>query len=269
MVTLWQILVQYIDRLTFGVALAMGLTPPRLVTSGFYRVHCWMLMGLQTVAALALFSNWASFHEGPGGAAWLFGLSIALTIASYVAAVFWLYEARRLGVAALLVIAAISLLAALLATSWVAQVGSDRLGWPHVFLRMLDLITGGMLVGLTLTAMLLGHWYLNAPGMQLAPLRWLVAGLLAAVAVRMVVGATGLALSVAEAGPPRGVFWSFIAVRWIFGLVGVAVLGVMTWWSLRVPNTQSATGILYAAFVLVSIGELTSLILSVDRLYPL
>jgi len=43
----------------------------------------------------------------------------------------------------------------------------------------------------------------------------------------------------------------------------------MTWYTLKVPNTQSATGILYAGVILAFLGELTSLLLSVDYLYPL
>jgi len=39
--------------------------------------------------------------------------------------------------------------------------------------------------------------------------------------------------------------------------------------TLRVPNTQSATGILYAATVVVLVGELTAQLLSENVLYPL
>jgi len=49
-----QILVEFLFRLTFGVAVAMGVTPSRQVTSGFYRIHLWVLMGLQTLAVLAI-----------------------------------------------------------------------------------------------------------------------------------------------------------------------------------------------------------------------
>ena len=42
---------------TFGVALAMAITPSKHVSSGFYRVHLWVLMGLNTFAALAVFSQ--------------------------------------------------------------------------------------------------------------------------------------------------------------------------------------------------------------------
>ena len=57
--TVWQLLIQFVFRLTFGIALAMGVTPSRYVTSGFYRVHLWVLMGLNTLAALAVYSQYS------------------------------------------------------------------------------------------------------------------------------------------------------------------------------------------------------------------
>jgi len=49
------LLTEFLFRLTFGVASAMAITSPRDVTSGFFRIHLWVLLGIQTLAALALF----------------------------------------------------------------------------------------------------------------------------------------------------------------------------------------------------------------------
>ncbi len=46
------ILAQFLFRLSFGLALAMAITPARHVTSGFYRVHLLVVMGLSTLAAM-------------------------------------------------------------------------------------------------------------------------------------------------------------------------------------------------------------------------
>jgi hypothetical protein len=43
----------------------------------------------------------------------------------------------------------------------------------------------------------------------------------------------------------------------------------MTWLTLKIPNTQSATGILYAAVILAFIGELTAQLMSDAASYPL
>jgi hypothetical protein len=116
--------------------------------------------------------------------------------------------------------------------------------------------------------MLLGHWYLNTPTMQLAPLRRLIVLLAAAAVLRGVQSAAGLSLELAEAGTPDNLRLSLIVLRWLAGLVGVFVLAVLTWQTLKIPNTQSATGILYVAVIVVFLGELTSQRLSVEGFYP-
>ena len=56
---LWHLLIQFVFRVTFGVALFMGITPARFVTSGFYRVHLWVLMGISSIPVVGLpHSNW-------------------------------------------------------------------------------------------------------------------------------------------------------------------------------------------------------------------
>jgi hypothetical protein len=56
----------------------------------------------------------------------------------------------------------------------------------------------------------------------------------------------------------------FLAVRFGVGLVGPAVATWMTWQTVRIRSTQSATGILYIAMTLVLFGELTAMVLSHD-----
>jgi hypothetical protein len=62
--------------------------------------------------------------------------------------------------------------------------------------------------------------------------------------------------------------WLFLILRWSFGLLGVMVLIWLTWETLAVPNTQSATGILYVAVMGVFVGETMSLLLSAESLFP-
>lgn len=256
---LWQILVQFIFRLTFGIALAMAITPARLVTSGFYRVHLWVLMGLNTFAALILYSSGEFFEE------WslVFAETIVMVLASYAGAVLWLYEAKTVGKFVLFGIALLAVAAAILATPWDASV--TGLG---LVLGVLDLLSGGLLLGVTMAAMFLGHWYLNTPGMELVPLKRLVLLMAAAVVARTLLCGIGVGLQ-ANYVPEMSVsFWIFVVFRWLAGLLGVLMLAKLAWETLKVPNTQSATGILYAGVVLTFIGELSSQLLSVDTLYP-
>ncbi len=113
------------------------------------------------------------------------------------------------------------------------------------------------------SAMVLGHWYLVDKAMSLAPLRRLTALFAASVAAR------GASLSALVAARPEvrgslgGSAEAFLAgpglalaMAAAFGLVLPAVLAAGVWGTLRVPNAQSATGILYAAVVSAIIGDL-------------
>ena len=61
----------------------------------------------------------------------------------------------------------------------------------------------------------------------------------------------------------------FVVLRWSFGLCGVLALLWMAWRTLKIPNTQSATGILYVAVIGVFVGELTAALLSAESAFPL
>jgi hypothetical protein len=260
-----QILVEFLFRLTFGVAAAMGLTSARQVTGGFFRVHLWVLLGLQTLAALALYA--AQPRSGFETALFRnqFWLAVAAAVLSYVGAVVWMYDLPRLGKAIIASIAACTLATITLPVT--VRVPAE-LAW-----QLAGRITGGWLLGLVTTAMLLGHWYLNTPTMKLAPLQRLIVLLGVAVVLRMAVCGAGFVLEWGmhpDAPLPSFRRWLlFVALRWLAGLLGVGLLACLTWQTLKIPNTQSATGILYAAVVLACIGELMSQILSAAAHYPI
>ena len=50
-------------------------------------------------------------------------------------------------------------------------------------------------------------------------------------------------------------------LRWLAGLIGLPILLLMSRMTLEIPNTQSATGILYVACLAVILGELTAQLL--------
>ncbi|MBP90602.1 MAG: hypothetical protein CMJ64_28485 [Planctomycetaceae bacterium] len=261
---LWQLLIQFVFRLTFGVALAMGVTPAKHVTSGFYRVHLWVLLGLNTFGALVVYSQREAFADTLMNWPLVLGLAIDLVVITYVGSVVWLYEKVQLGSAVIQGVAALALMAAIFATPW-----ANTREPVAVALAILDLVSSGVLLGVTLAAMLLGHWYLNTPTMELLPLRRLVMSMTVAILVRTLVSGAGLALQLGNDQSIDAAFWIFVTFRWLSGLLGTLTVALMTWYTLKVPNTQSATGILYAGVILAFLGELTSMLLSVDTLYPL
>ncbi len=252
------ILSQFLLRAAFGLALAMFLTSPRQVTSGYFRNHLYVLLGMSVLALLAA----AAIPEQM--VAWIAGSAAGL---SYAGAVAWLYENPRAGRALLGLVAMAALGGAWIAApqlrEWISSHGELS---ASTALRIADAPTAGLLIGATLAAMFLGHWYLNTPTMELAPLRKLVLLVLGAVVARAAVCGAGLTLQAISGPSPQ---WTFVALRWLSGLIGLFVLGIMTWQTLKIPNTQSATGILYVAVIGVFLGELTSQLLSVATAFPL
>jgi hypothetical protein len=270
---IWQTLVEFLCRLTFGVAAAMALIPSQWVTSGFFRVHLWVLMGIQTFAALALWSLRGTTAGGEDLVYWQVGSAVVAAVVSYFGAVIWMYELNRAGKVALVIVATASFFTCL--TPWLLNdAGASNQPLPMTTaMKSLELASGGLLAGLVTTAMLLGHWYLNTPTMKLEPLRRLLVYLAVAIAVRMILSglgtvAEGQRLSATSAGVPTA-WMLFVSLRWFAGLLLPLLLTYLTWQTLKIPNTQSATGILYAGVILVFIGELAAQMLSVQTPYPL
>jgi hypothetical protein len=263
----------------------MAITSPRVVSSGFFRNHLYVTLGLTSFAALVTYSS----------APKAFWFAIAAAVASYVGSALWLYEKWEAGEAALLLVLFLSFLASHRVTASIISANDhafdryinpapaditvtevDRLlasvrclAYTSAALTQISIVSSGLLLGLTTAAMLLGHWYLNAPGMQIAPLRRLLAAMGAAVALQAIVSATGLGFELSYANEISRHFLIFLLLRWSFGILGVTALLWMAWSTLKIPNTQSATGILYVAVIGVFVGEMTALLLSAESAYPL
>lgn len=291
------VLVQFVVRLATGLAFAMCCLSPREVDSGFFRVHMWVMLGLFTLASLAGVSSPAvnSLNENasasnalggptadtsnadpnranrssrsvatPQGTTFRTTLLITAAAVSYLGGVFWLYERQKGGRLAAWVI-----LLCGLAASTLLFPQSVRGDSVSLALRAVDSISAAGILGGSVTAMLLGHWYLNSPGMKLAPLFLLIRFLLLAVLVRAIVVGWGT-WKWSYINPTLD--WQdivFLGLRWIAGLAGVAITGWLARQTLLIPNTQSATGILYVSVILAFLGELTSQLLSVGLPIPL
>ena len=112
--------------------------------------------------------------------------------------------------------------------------------------------------GLTLMDMLLGHAYLTASKMTIAPFRRLNTVLATVLIARVILAILATAMLTREIWMREGLF---ILTRWLVGLVVPAVFVYMAHDCIKRRSTQSATGILYVAGVLIFIGELIALYL--------
>ena len=240
------LLVDFLCRFGWGLAIALVCTPAALVPAGFFRVNMLVVLGLATFAALLC-------GQAVPAAWWL---PAAAAVTAWLASIAWFAERSRPGL--VLCAATAALLA--VATGLVQRAAGG--GWPAVGTALVS----GLVSGLTVHAMLLGHWYLNAPGMRVDVLRRMIDVALLAWGVQLVLA---LAATLLEGGwPPAGVTggsttWALLWLRWLAGLAGLPVLLWLSRKTLDIPNTQSATGILYVACLAAILGELTAQLLTV------
>ncbi len=239
-------------RLATGMLACLLVLPARLINPRFYRTHYLTALGL-AVVALAWYSQNPPAHLSlPLYLA--LGCGVALTFAgSFVWALENAPGARTIGVLSVLTL---SMALVLLSVDSSILDRSSILGLVGAF-------TSALVLGLALTAMLMGHSYLVAPSMSLVPLLRLIALLAVALVVRAAVEGyrfwswTGTH-SLDNLGNDT-LLW--LPVRWGIGLLLPLGLAWMAWQTTRMRSTQSATGILYVVVIFVFLGELTSLLL--------
>ncbi len=147
------------------------------------------------------------------------------------------------------------------ATATLTQLLAQPQAWV-VFSATLS--STGLLGGLLMT-MLLGHAYLTAGGeMTQAPFQRLVLTLAGLLGLR-IVGATlfGLWPFWALETPALNLMWTTVMVtaRYAVGLIVPGIFLFMTYDCVKRRANQSATGILYVATVLITLGEGVSLAL--------
>jgi len=126
-------------------------------------------------------------------------------------------------------------------------------------------VSSALMLGSVLGTMITGHWYLVNRKLTLRPLQistWVFIGLalLRTIWVFTIVFILANSSQTALAATAKGLldFSAFGILFWAragFGLAAPLVFGWMIWSSVKVKNTQSATGILYATIVLVLVGE--------------
>ncbi len=134
-------------------------------------------------------------------------------------------------------------------------------------LALVSEIATSLLIGGATAGMLLGHWYLTAPTMSIAPLGRVNACFGSAAVLRLVVSLAGLVLVWPRLAGGTPVLW--LVLRWTAGIGGPLVLALMVWRILRYRNTQAATGVLFVGVIVTFIGELSATLVSRELHVPL
>ena len=244
---------QFALELALGVLIAMAFVPNAPVGPFFYRI-----MG--TAALVPILLALALPMLGQGHSAGRPQLVVtALAVLAYpvfsgpVRGRGWA-AAQGLGVVAVAVALALQVRTNL-------GPGADWGAWS---LASFSAVATGCVTGSVGLAMVLGHWYLTVPTLQVRHLRRLnrvcVASMLAclcAIALSCVVFADDFAASERSLFGMWGLF--YLSTRVAVGLLVPLLFAWMTAQSLDAKNTRSATGILYASTVLVMIGAAASI----------
>ncbi|MBW3538668.1 MAG: hypothetical protein KY476_00210 [Planctomycetes bacterium] len=259
-------LARFALRLLCGMSLVWCLLPRRQISSGFFRIQMLVALGLAVLAAMAAGAG-AAGAAASGSWSVVRGLCGGLAGVAFIGSVLWTLERRRGGTAAAVAIACLAT-ATLVLAGLPGAGGGPRSAAPMAALHAAAELTAAGLLGAAVTGMLLGHWYLTAPGMPLEPLQranWLLA---AATGLRIVCVAAAIVI-----GPPAatwsGTIWLWMVLRLVAGLLGPLVAAVMVRRILKYRNTQAATGVLFVAVILTFIGEMTGMLLQRELGVPL
>ena len=242
------LLADFSIRLSFGMIMALALTSWREVPLRFFRIQNQIILGVLVLGALD--------QTRSSGSTLNLWLVIASALLAYVATISWGLGLPVFGITAenlgLLLTAAWLIIA-----SWSGDTGAS-------VLNSLARIASGLLLGATLTAMLLGHYYLIAPSMTIEPLKrslnLISVGLIArALFDGFAVLASSRGLISSGPGTPDSNL-TFLVMRWGIGFVGTALSVYLARRTVIIKSTQSATGILYITSIFVLFGELTSIV---------
>ena len=170
------------------------------------------------------------------------------------------------------------------AAAGVAALVAQALSWsavemgPAAGLTAASFLSSAALLGSSCTAMILGHWYLVLPSMDVALLQSMVKLHIGSTVLRIAVVAAVVGAALATWESPSGAGFDryvlsvegiFLWQRVLFGLAGPAVLAWLTWETAKIRSTQSATGILYVDFFTVIVGEVLAKYLLFSQRVPL
>ena len=251
--SLSSILFLFLTHLGVGVALTLLLIS-RAAGVKFFRFNAGLAVML-LVIALALRPERAVLSVDAQGVA--IGALVVTTLALLV---YWVTIGRLLAVLRPLLLwtaagcGVLALVAQAIAVSAAVPTG----------LTIVSFLTSAALLGGTCTAMILGHWYLVLPSMDVTLLRSIVKFHIGSTVLRIVVVGTVVLLAVASGEASTGPSFEryifsidgvFFWQRVLFGLCGPTVLAYLTWETAKIRSTQSATGILYVDFFAVTVGE--------------
>jgi hypothetical protein len=249
-------------KLAVGGLLALAVPPFAAMERGFYRstATVYLLAGYLVLAGeVYLFVSYR--NHGAVSPAVVAGWGLfALVFTAYVVTLFIELPVVRARVFPLAVFLG---LISLCATAWgYLPDGVSRLA---VVPFVASLLAGAAVTGAATTGMLLGHWYLIETGLDLAPLRRILAYCRVCLGIEIVAVLAGAVLLYAWPGAPWSVgfelafagayTWLVVArvAAWVLAVILLVLIGK----TLAIPQTMAATGLFYIEALVVAVGQIS------------
>ncbi|MFP5297435.1 MAG: hypothetical protein ACLGHL_00405 [Actinomycetota bacterium] len=220
-----------------------------VIKRGHFRITAWI------VAAIAILGVLANNAAAPETASTQRAFVLAMGAGAIVYLIAQYLQSDLAGVVTGYATAALGAVALALS--------ADLLGGWGVALAAGGLLAGAVFFGAVTNGMMLGHWYLNQPGLQpwalarltqLAMAGVVLSGLLGLVSAGRLMDASteGAVLGLPGFGQDFGLYFFFI---WLVLLI---FSGVVVWMARRCVNIksiQSATGLYYVAILTAGVAE--------------
>ena len=255
---------QFALRLVCGISLMWVLMPRDRITSGFFRIQMLLALALAALAALTLgrFAAETAGRTPCSPSCRAACCRVVLAGIAYAGSIAWTLERRKLGTGCVYAVAVLSTAILLL-----LSVSSGEIESTVGVLTLVSEVATSLLIGGATAGMLLGHWYLTAPTMSIAPLDRVNVCFGSAAVLRLVVSLAGLVFVWPGLAGGTALLW--LVLRWTAGICGPLILAVMVWRILRYRNTQAATGVLFVGVIVTFIGELSATLVSRELHVPL
>ena len=262
------VLFLFLTHLGLGIAFSL-LVVDREPGVKFFRFSAGVAAGLLFLALTLMPDEAAS---GPAASTAFHALAVATVALGF----YWLTVGRVLRPARLVALplaAAAGVVALVGHALWLSAAAP---AWQA--LTILSVLSSTALLGGSCTALVLGHWYLVVPSLDVSHLQSMVKLHFVSTVIRILVVGVVVWLAIVTTQPGMGAAFAryvtsvagiFFWQRVLFGLVGPLVLAYLTWETAKIRSTQSATGILYVDFFTVIVGEVLSKYLLLSTSVPL
>lgn len=266
----------FVLKLVTGISLMWLMMPRKEVTDGFFRIQMLVALGLCVLLVLTVrplseaqdtnsdadVLNPSVMTSGTGTQAGTKFIRIAQIVAAVIAFaghIVWKLGRRLPGAIAIYSVATLCL-SSVVTDSCASGLNFDSVQW------LLSDLASSAVLGATLTAMLLGHWYLTTPTMSIGPLSWFTKALAFAAVGRLLMTCISFGRFGFASHDLVHLLW--LIVRIVGGILVPFATALVVARILRYRNTQSATGVLFAALILVFMGEMTAALLERDLRIP-